>query len=346
MARGALRWPVKVGPLIGKFPEPGLPIQLGGHPLPDERSVAATERLLQFLVQRTADEEVIFLLSGGASALMGAPLSPLTLPMIRQATEQLLRSGASIQEINTVRRHWGQALGGQLALATSARLRVLALSDVVGDDPATIGSGPASPDPTTVADAVAVAAHRGIAIDEFAETPKPGDPRLARASVEIIATPASLREAAAKAAAVLGLAVFAESTLVTGDIDALAQKYFDLAHSLPAHTIYIAVGEPTVRVRGSGKGGRSQQLALTVARQIAGLNCAFAAVGSDGNDGPTDAAGAIIDGSTWNSAWTLGPDRALGDCDSYPLLDAIGALVRLGPTGTNLLDLHLLMTSP
>lgn len=352
-ARRALGARFRHGPLVGKHGgEAGLEVTAAGHPLPDERGVRATHELLAFVGALGAEEELVLLLSGGASALLAATVEGVSLPGLIAATSELSRQGAPIAAINCVRRHLGLALGGRLAHATPARLRVLALSDVAGDDPATIGSGPASPDPTTVEDARAVARAYGLRGEvrdllergAIPETPKPGDERLARVEYRLLATPRSLREHAVLEARAAGYAPRVEEALVTGEVEAVAARYLALADQLAQGELLVAVGEPTVRVRGAGVGGRAQHLALLVARALAGRPYAFLAIGSDGTDGPTDAAGALVDGSTWQSARSLGldPEGALARFDAGPLLDATGALLRTGPTGTNLCDLHLL----
>ncbi|MSP61676.1 MAG: DUF4147 domain-containing protein [Myxococcales bacterium] len=366
-ARRALGARFRCGPLIGKEigQEIGqdagpaqIPVLRAGHPLPDERGVAATHALCDFLAALGPDEEVVLLLSGGASALLAATVEGVSLAGLRAATLTLLRGGATIRELNAIRRHVGRALGGRLALGTAAQIEVLALSDVVGDDAAAIGSGPASPDPSTFVEALAVAERYGVAGDvraelergargERAETPKPGDPRLARVRYRILATPATLLGCAAEAVRQDGLIARVDPAPVEGALEEVAARYAARARGLARGTVLLAVGEPTVRVRGHGQGGRSQQLALAMAERLAGSDAAFLAIGSDGSDGPTDAAGAVVDGGTWETARALGldPAGALEGCDAYPVLDAVGALIRTGETGTNLLDLHLL-TAP
>lgn len=357
MAEGALTGldgRARLGILIGKHPHEGLPVHLAGHPVPDGRGVAATGMLLRWLGERDAADEVVLLLSGGASALLAAPVVGVPLASLQAATERLLAQGAAIAEINTVRRHLGQALGGRMAAATRAAIRTLALSDVIGDDPAAIGSGPVSADPTSFADALAIARRHGLdaavcthlergARGEVEETLKPGDPRLGRVRYRILANPTTLRDTAQVVLQDGGWSVTAEATLAAGDVLTLAERYAEEARSLAPGSAIVSVGEPTVIVRGDGHGGRAQHLALAVARGIAGSGARFLALGSDGSDGPTDAAGALVDGATWARARALGhdPEAHLDRSDSHPLLDALGALVRTGPTGTNLLDLHI-----
>jgi glycerate 2-kinase len=357
MAQGALAvlgGRTRLGVLIGKHPHEGLPVHLAGHPVPDERGVAATGMLLRWLGERTAADEVVLLLSGGASALLAAPVVGVPLASLQVVTARLLAQGATIAEINTVRRHLGQALGGRMAAATPAAIRALVLSDVIGDDPAAIGSGPVSADPTSFADALALARRHGLdevvcaylergARGEVEETLKPGDLRLGRVRYHILANPVTLRDTAQAVLQDGGWSVTVEPALAAGDVLALAERYAEEARLLAPGRAIVSVGEPTVVVRGDGRGGRAQHLALAVARGIAGSGARFLALGSDGSDGPTEAAGALVDGATWARARTLGLDPAahLDRSDSHPLLDALGALVRTGPTGTNLLDLHI-----
>jgi len=178
----------------------------------------------------------------------------------------------------------------------------------------------------------------------ISETPKPGDPRFGRVEYRLLATPITLRDRAAEEVEAAGLHALVKPALVEGDVRAVAAGYLARAERLRSGEVLIAVGEPTVRVSGGGQGGRAQQLALEVACGIAGRPFAFLAIGSDGTDGPTDVAGALVDGATVPRAQAAGrnPESALADNDSSPLLDGIGALLRTGPTGTNLCDLHLL----
>ena len=349
-ARAALGERARLGVLIGKEVDEELGVRGAGHPFPDERSVRATEALLAEVAILDERATLLVLLSGGASALLGAPAFGLALEDLRRATTTLLAAGAPITEINTVRRHLGRALGGRLAAATRARVLVMALSDVIGDHPATVGSGPCSPDPTTFADALAVARQRGVdgavlallergTRGELEETLKLGDPRLARVEYSLLATPLDLRSAVAAALRDGGWQVAVDPALVEEEVDPLAQRYGERARSLQPGEAIVAVGEPTVRLPlDAGRGGRAQQLALAVARHIAGGPCALLALGSDGSDGPTDAAGALVDGATWSPT----AEEFLRRCDAYPFLDAARALLRTGPTGTNLLDVHVL----
>jgi glycerate-2-kinase len=315
----------------------GFQVLEAGHPHPDERSVTATAILLARAREVAPGTRVLVCISGGTSALLGGPVAGVSLAEMRAVTRALLDGGAAIGEINTVRRHLGAALGGKLAAATRAELSVLALSDVVGDDPAAIGSGPASPDPTTLDDARVIASRFGLGdlLARAPETPK----TLPDIPYRILASPLSLRDEAARRAT--DFTVRTRPSLVSGPVEAVAAELAAL--TLAPGELWIAAGEPTVEVRGGGLGGRAQHLALLMARALAGRDdVSFVALGSDGSDGPTTAAGAAVDGSTWERARGLDPERALTNFDSHPLLDALGATLVTGPTGTNLTDLLLL----
>jgi hydroxypyruvate reductase len=297
-----------------------------GHPIPDERGVLATRKLLARA--RAATGKILLCISGGTSALLAATVDGVTLEQLRAATRKLLEGGAPIGEINVIRRHVGAALGGRLAAATRAQLDVFAVSDVAGDDPAAIGSGPASPDPSTLEEAKAIAKKYSVDIPLEHETVK----RVDNVRYRILANPFSLRDEAARRFPQARV----RETLVTGPVEAIAEELAAL--ELQPGETYIAVGEPTVKVSGNGLGGRAQHLALSMARAISGRDLTFVALGSDGSDGPTEAAGAAVDGSTWNPSG----QAALENFDSHTWLSSVGATVVTGPTGTNLTDLLLL----
>jgi glycerate-2-kinase len=332
-------------------PDERVRVRVGAHPYPDERSARAGRALEDEARSVGAGEPVILLISGGASALACAPVDGVSIDELRAATETLVRSGAPIDEINAVRRRLGRVLGGRLAIACADReLEALLLSDVIGDDPATIGSGPVSPDPTTRAQAIAIARRAGLdgalieRLERLPETPKAGDPAFARVRTRVLADPSTLRDAAARELPPRGLRARVREELVSGELTELADEVAETAETLAPGEVWVAAGEPTISVAGPGRGGRAQHLALRVAKAIAGRPLAFVALGSDGSDGPTPAAGAAVDGGTFELARARGldPEEALARFDSHPLLERIGATIVTGPTGTNLTDLFLL----
>jgi glycerate 2-kinase len=327
--------------------------RIAGHPLPDERSVACAEQLLAAARAVPADERALLLLSGGASALVGAPVDGLALDQLQAASRALMDGGASIREINVVRRHLTRLGGGKLAAACPGAIDVLALSDVAGDDPATIGSGPASPEPATRDEALAIARRYAVpaaaiaALERAGENPRADHPAFARGSYRVLASPETLAAAAARVLAAAGLRVRAWPSLVAGDVEDFAVDLAAQARTLQRGEALVAVGEPTVRVRGGGTGGRAQQLALAMCAPLAGTSSSFVAVGSDGRDGPTDAAGACVDGRTLSRLATRGIDAAdaLRRCDSHGALDAVGATIARFDSGTNLTDLYILASA-
>jgi glycerate 2-kinase len=338
----------------------GFDLMAADHPLPGERSQAAGLAAMAFVSARRPPDRLLVLLSGGGSALAVAPVAGLSLEQKRAATTAVARAGASIGQLNTVRKHLSIIKGGQLGISSCVPTAVLALSDVVGNDPATIASGPFSADPSTFAEALSIldalapgaapAAREVLvrgAVGELPETPKPGDPRLAQIAYRQIAGPERTAEEARAAVLSAGwqpgtLAVHTES-----EVNTLAEDYGQRARQEAAsggRGILIGNGEPTVVVRGTGRGGRATHLALLVARAIAGLEgVAFLAAGTDDRDGSAPASGAVVDGQTWSRARAAGldPEAALATCDSAGPLEALGCLVR-GPGTSNLLDLHLL----
>jgi glycerate-2-kinase len=353
-ARDALGDDLASGLIISKDPiappDARFSVIVGAHPVPDARSDAAGRALLDAARAVGEEERVILLLSGGTSALVSSPVDGVTLDEMREITQALVRSGAPIGDINTVRRHLGRVLGGKLAAACRGRILALALSDVIGSDPAAIGSGPVSPDATTVADAVAVAAQRMLAdrhIDAIArapETPKPGDACFERVDHRVLAGPEALRDVAVHEVEAAGFRAVVRRALVARELYAFADELTAAFETLAAGDVLVAVGEPTLRVTGAGRGGRAQHLALFIARALAGRPMAFVACGSDGSDGPTDAAGAFVDGDTWDAAVARGlrPADALAAFDAHTLLAAASATLVTGPTGTNVCDLFLL----
>ena len=336
-----------------------------GHPVPDERGEAAAHRLLEIAGSAGPDDLVLFLVSGGGSALTPAPVAGVTLAEKQMVTRLLLGTGATINELNAVRKHLSRLKGGQLARAVApARVVTLALSDVVGDPLDVIASGPTAPDPTTYADAVRVLTRHGVleavpravrghlhagVRGELAETPKPGDPVWERVENVIIGNNSLIAEAAVSEAKRLGFRADLLTRHLEGEAREVARDLVQRARRTQPPACVIAAGETTVTVRGRGRGGRCQELALAAALEI-GLNepLTLLAAGTDGTDGPTDAAGAVVDARTahGDDGALTGARAALDDNDSYAFLSARGDLIVSGPTNTNLLDLYIALHTP
>lgn len=330
----------------------------GSHPLPDEASVRAGDEALALAADaRRGGRELVVLLSGGASAMLAAPAEGLTLDQKRDVSRRLLASGASIHEVNAVRRHLSRIKGGRLALGT--RCTTYALSDVTDDDAATIGSGPTVGDPSTLADAAGVLERAGITSDmpgilavmaRAGETPKPGDPALASSRFVLIGGRRSAMDGVAAAALEAGYATIVFDEPITGEAApagaAFAARALAAARRIGGGPVaVIASGETTVRVRGSGTGGRNQEFALGAAREIEDSRLAIEliAFGTDGLDGNSPAAGAIVDPSTISRARAAGfdPRRALEANDSHAFFAPLGDLILTGPTGTNVGDVFV-----
>jgi hydroxypyruvate reductase len=362
-----LRTGVVIGPTAPAI-ETRLRSIAGEHPQPGAGSLAAGRQALETARGIDPHERLLVLLSGGASSLMAVPAPGITLDEKRQATAVLLKSGADIYALNTVRKHMSAVKGGQLAAASAAECRTLVISDVVGDDLSFIGSGPTVPDPSTFHDARHVIERFGRAQEypssvvdylerglrgERPETPKPGDPRLARSSAVVIGGRFQAMRGAADEAQARRYHVVVLDEPVVGESrnagPAQAECMIARARSLPRPGCIISSGETTVTVTGHGKGGRNQELALAAARVIgsAGGPAALASAGTDGVDGPTDAAGAIVDSSTLNRAAAMGLsiDAYLQNNDSYTFFGKLGDLIRTGPTGTNVDDVQILLLS-
>jgi hydroxypyruvate reductase len=341
---------------------PRVEIAEAGHPVPDARGLAASARLLE--LARSAGEEdcVLFLVSGGGSALTPAPAPPITLAEKQEVTRLLLASGATIGELNAVRKHLSRFKGGQLARAAApASVLTLALSDVIGDPLDVIGSGPTAPDPTTFAGAREVLARRGLAgrvpasvaarLDaglrgEIEETPKPGDRLFDRVTNVVIGNNALIADAAVAAASRLGYRPYLMTRELQGEARDAARELMARARGLEPPACLIAAGETTVTVTGKGRGGRCQEFALAAALELTPADrMTVLAAGTDGSDGPTDAAGAIVDSASVPRGTRAGGDahRAMQDNDAYRFLSASGDLIVSGPTRTNLLDLYLVL---
>ena len=345
-----------------------------GHPVPDVRSTEAATRALELATSLGERDLLVVLLSGGASALMALPVEDLSLAAKQETIRTIMSAGGDIAELNTVRKHLSRVKGGRLAAACRGSVLTLAISDVVGNDLAVIGSGPTVPDPTTWQMAREVIERRdgrgaypadlvrllneGVA-GRIAETPKPGDARLARSRARVIGGARDAVEGARAAAESAGYHVRVIETPVVGDARQagllLAEQFAAIAATAPRPLCVLSAGETTVRVIGSGRGGRNQEVAISFAMATSGLahsalgsggqrRWAFGSIGTDGIDGPTDAAGAIVDSTTLErarAAGLAGPARYLDDNDSYTFFDALDDLVRTGPTNTNVGDLQV-----
>lgn len=342
------------------------------HPTPDAASMAAAERALGLAASATANDLVVVLLSGGASALWAAPVAGIDLAAKTALTRGLLKSGADIHEMNTVRRHISRIKGGRLRQAASAaRMLTLAISDVPGDDPQTIGSGPTVADPTTLDDAQRVLAKRRERMEELGldvpdvvtralgnpsnETPKPGDPLFASSEYRIIATPVASLKAACDLARRNGYAVDNLGDRVTGEARDVAAAHAALAraaHAAGRRVAIVSGGELEVTVRNrSGRGGRSQEYALALAIELRGLQGVSAlAADTDGIDGgegnPADPAGATIDATTLRRGGHVRAKMMLDNNDATPFFAEIGDLVTTGPTHTNVNDFRAILVDP
>ena len=361
---------------------PGVRWHRTAHPVPDERSVAAARDALDMAAAAGADDLLVVLLSGGASAIAALPVEGVTLADKQRTSTQLLSLGAEIRDLNTVRKHLSAIKGGRLAAAHAGGTMTFALSDVVGDDLSSIGSGPTVPDPTTYADALVAldryggrAAYPAGVVDHLvrgvggrvSETPKPGDSRFARSTATVIGGIRTAMHGARTAAESLGYAVHVVDEPITGEASVAARNLLEYVGRVPRlgersssrgpagtpldHLCIISGGETTVRTAGSGKGGRNQEFALALARGLDRLGrCVVAtSVGTDGVDGPTDAAGAIVDSTTVQRASDAGAgdiERYLREHNSYLFFDQLGDLIRTGPTGTNVGDLQVLLVGP
>jgi hydroxypyruvate reductase len=339
-----------------------------GHPLPDERGVQGAGRVVELLEDAGPDDLVIALLSGGGSALLVSPAEGLSLADLQGLTSALLRCGADIYEINALRKHLERLKGGGMArLAAPATLVTLILSDVVGDPLDVIASGPTVPDRSTYAEAfhvlekydllekapIAIVRHleRGL-IGELPETPKPGEAVFIQVNNVLIGSNKLAAEAALKQAQAEGLQGLLLTTYLQGEarqagrlLASLARQIAADGRPLPRPSCLVAGGETTVTLHGNGLGGRNQELALGAVADLAGLpGVALVTLATDGGDGPTDAAGAVVTGNTLERAHQAGlsPSDYLARNDAYHFFDALDDLLKPGPTQTNVNDLVFL----
>ncbi len=362
------------GVIVAQSPGPrpaSCDLLLGGHPVPNENSVLAGQRIATLLSDVKESDLVVCLISGGGSALATLPVDGVSLANLQALTDVLLRRGATINEINTVRKHLDHVKGGGIArMAGGARVLALILSDVVGDPLDVIASGPTSPDTTTFADAWKILEQRGLTEDmplavrehllagvrgdaNAPDTPKPGDESLERVQNVIVGSNRQAAQAAMTRAEQLGFNALLLSTFVEGEARQVARVAAALAKEIVRYdqpvkkpACLVWGGETTVTVHGHGKGGRNQELALAAAIALDGWDGVLVeAIGTDGTDGPTDAAGAIVTGETVSRARALGLDAAarLADNDAYHFFAPLGDLVVTGPTGTNVNDLLFIL---
>lgn len=341
----------------------------GGHPIPDRAGQTATRRIVAMADDLGDSDLLIAPISGGASSLLSLPTAGLTLDDLIRTTAAMLECGADITEINAVRKHLSAVKGGQLARSAAPAMTIgLMLSDVVGDPLDAIGSGPTAPDSSTFMDARSIVEKYGIdpvlpaavserlcrgAVGELSDTAKPEDPLFYRVHNSVVAGGHTAAEAAVAAAQQQDLNAHLVTTTLNGEarevggqIATVARAVLDGHGPVERPCCLVHAGETTVRIRGTGKGGRNQELALAAAIGIDGLPGVFiACLATDGQDGPTDAAGAIVNGETLRRARDLGLDAvaALKNNDSYNFLGRVGDLLRTGPTLTNVADLILVM---
>jgi glycerate 2-kinase len=338
------------------------------HPVPDHAGLLAAERLRTLIQDFTPRDLLFVLLSGGASSLLPAPVSGVTLADTQRTTRLLLRGGATIQEINAVRKHLSLLKGGGLAVSTQATIVTLILSDVIGDDLGTIGSGPTAPDSTTFADAIDVLRRYGLwstvpeAIRRHllagrqgraSETLKAGAQRLLRVQHHIVGNNSGMLRAVVRTAQSAGLRTILSRPALVGEAQEAAHRFTRLAKPYITGrkksmrpVCVIAGGEPTVTMTGRGKGGRAQEFAAAAAFDLDGTpNAWLAAIGTDGTDGPTEVAGAVVSGTTLAQTKTRSVDlrSALRRHDTYSAFKALGSHIHTGPTGTNVNDLYLLL---
>jgi glycerate 2-kinase len=336
-----------------------------GHPMPDARGVAGAERIARIAASAQKDDLVLCLISGGGSALLPLPAAPVTLEEKQAVTRLLLNCGANIHEINAVRKHISAIKGGQLArLAAPAAVEALLLSDVIGDNLDVIGSGPTAPDVSAFASTVAILEHYGIfdrvpesvrcrlgqgVRGEIAETPKPADPIFARVRNTIVGSNRLALDAAAARARDLGFRTLVLASGIQGETRDIGRMHAAIAREIvetgrPAKppACVISGGETTVTIHGDGLGGRNQEFVLAAAIDIAGLSdTVILSAGTDGTDGPTDAAGAVADGETLARKRDAG--QYLDRNDSYHYFEALHDLVITGPTNTNVMDIHIML---
>jgi hydroxypyruvate reductase len=337
-----------------------------GHPIPDASGEKAAREILRLAKSLGADDLLLALVSGGGSALLSLPVDGITMDELKATTKELLRCGAPIQDMNTVRKHLSAIQGGRLAAATKARVLALVVSDVTGDDPTHVASGPCAPDPSTYQDALDVLARYSVkapktvvdflergARGEIAESPKPGDKVFARVENRVIATAQQSLQAAARYFAGQGITPAILGDSVTGEASEVAKVYGALARQVKRHgepfkppVALISGGECTVTVRGRGRGGRCGEFLLALGIDLAGLDDVHAlAADTDGIDGSEDNAGAYLAPDSLPRAESTGlsAKRLAANNDSYSFFSVLGDLVVTGPTRTNVNDYRVIL---
>jgi len=323
-----------------------------GHPVPDSAGEAAAREIFSITKKLHEDDLLLALLSGGGSSLLAFPIEGLGMAQLKNLTGELLRSGATIQEINTVRKHLSAIQGGRLAAACRAPVLALIISDVTGDEPTHIASGPCTPDPTSIADAKAILAKYGIDYrGPFSETPKPGDPVFARTTNQVIATAYRSLEAAAEVFRRQGIEPVILGDTITGEARQVGREMAQLAKRTPGPAALISGGECTVTIKGpGGRGGRCAEFLLSLAVELDGEPNVWAiAADTDGIDGSEDNAGAVLTPDALQRALKLNisAKKLLERHDSYGFFSALGDLVITGPTRTNVNDYRaILITRP
>jgi glycerate 2-kinase len=351
------------------LPLPGIRINEGGHPVPDEDGLRGTLEILDLAEKAGPRDLLLCVVSGGGSALSPAPVEGLTLQDKQEVTRRLLECGATIHEMNAVRKHLSRIKGGQLARAAyPSTVVTLLLSDVIGDEPGTIGSGPTVPDRSTFHHCLEILERRGIRNQLPAaalgilqegtrgarpETPKPGDPAFERVRNVVVGGNALALDGAKARAAELGYNTLVLSSFLDGEAREAARVHAAVAREILVRNnpvsrpaCILSGGETTVTVRGDGLGGRNQELALAAALAIRGLEgVVILSGGTDGSDGPTDAAGALVDGGTVDRALAAGmdPHAFLARNDSHGFFQPLGDLLVTGPTLTNVMDIQVVL---
>lgn len=351
---------VIISPTPGPTPEENVAVFVGGHPLPTSESLHATDAVIALLKQCHQDDCVLMCISGGGSSLLSKPRIPLE--DLQRVTQRLLAAGATIDELNMVRKHLSLVKGGQLVTYTKASVISLIISDVIDDPVESIASGPTAPDPSTFQDAIDVlkkyrlwkkapqsAIHcltDGLA-GKIPETPKDFDPCFDKVQNYIIANNLIACEAAATAAMDRGYSTVILSTSLDGEAREVGRTIVQNAKTNPATGVaVIAGGETTVTVKGKGKGGRNQEIVLGAVRDLAGTDMVFGSCATDGVDGSSPAAGAVADGDTLlrGEEQKLDPDTFLARNDAYTYFSRLGDSLRSGPTGTNVMDIQVLLS--